>query len=317
MHFNETQATPTMSETLRIPGEFCPNRPASNLLSIAGDFLALTRPRILMLVILTAPAAMAMGRDGWPDPAVLIGVIIGTALIGGGCGALNAWIERERDAKMTRTMNRPLPTGRLSPRQALVFGLFTSAVGLGLLLVVGGGLCAAIGALTLLHYIFVYTLWLKPRSPQNIVIGGAAGATAPLIADAAVSGTIGLWSLVLFAIIFLWTPPHFWAIALYRKDEYAAAGFPMMPVVVGDRATRKKMWVYASILWPVTLIPWIGGALGPIYGLTALVTGGCFVASIARSRRIASVREDRRVFAISIAYLALLFAVMILDLLVS
>jgi protoheme IX farnesyltransferase len=306
-----------MSETLPAPSELCPTRRASKLLSLAGDFLALTRPRVLMLVLFTAPAAMAMGREGWPDPAVLVGVVAGTALIGGGCGALNAWIERERDAKMTRTMNRPLPTGRLSPRQALIFGLFTSGAGLGLLLVVGGGLSAAIGALTLLHYIFVYTLWLKPRSPLNIVIGGAAGAAAPLIADAAVSGTIGVWSLVLFGIIFLWTPPHFWAIALYRKQEYAAAGFPMLPVVVGDAATRKKMLVYACVLWPVTLIPWIGGALGPVYGLTALAAGGYFVASIARSRRIARPLEDRRVFVISIIYLALLFAVMLLELLVA
>ena len=138
-----------------------------------------------------------------------------------------------------------------------------------------------------------------------------------MIADAAVSGTIGLWSLVLFAIIFLWTPPHFWAIALYRKDEYAAAGFPMLPVVVGNAATRKKMLAYACALWPVTLIPWIGGALGPAYGLTALVAGGVFVASIVRSSRIARVEEDRRVFAISILYLALLFAVMMLELMVG
>jgi protoheme IX farnesyltransferase len=270
-----------------------------------------------MLVLFTAPAAMAMGQDGWPEPTILILVAAGTALIGGGCGALNAWIERERDAKMTRTMDRPLPTGRLSPRQALVFGLLTSGVGLGLLLAVGGALCAAIGALTLVHYIFVYTLWLKPRSPQNIVIGGAAGATAPLIADAAVNGAIGPWSLVLFAIIFLWTPPHFWAIALYRKDEYAAAGFPMMPAVVGNAATRNKMLAYACVLWPVTLIPWIGGALGPVYGLTAFVAGGYFVASIVRAKRIARSEEDRRVFAISIMYLSLLFSVMLLELLIA
>jgi protoheme IX farnesyltransferase len=306
-----------MSATLPASGELSAARRSSNLLSTLGDFVALTRPRVLMLVLFTAPAGMAMGRAGWPEPSVLIGVVVGAALIGGGCGALNAWIERERDARMTRTMSRPLPTGRLSPRQALIFGLLTSGAGLGLLLAVGGMLSAGIGALTLLHYIFVYTLWLKPRSPQNIVIGGAAGATAPLIADAAVSGTIGLWSLVLFAIVFLWTPPHFWAIALYRKDEYAAAGFPMMPVVVGNAATRKKMLAYACVLWLVTLIPWIGGAMGPVYGLTALAAGGFFVASIVRARRIARIEEDRRVFAISIMYLALLFAVMMLELLVG
>jgi len=315
-----------MSEALRAPGELCTGRGSSSLLSMAGDFLALTRPRILLLVVFTAPAGMAMGRDAWPDLPSLIAVALATALIGAGCSALNAWIERERDAKMTRTMNRPLPTGRLSPRQALIFGLLISGVGLGILLVVGGvvgggvgtgWLSAGIGAITLLHYIFVYTLWLKPRSPQSIVIGGAAGATAPLIADAAINGTIGLWSLVLFAIIFLWTPPHFWAIALYRKAEYAAAGFPMMPSVVGNAATRNKMLAYACVLWPVTLIPWLGGALGPVYGLTALAAGGYFVASIVRSRRIAEVAQDRRVFAISIVYLALLFAVMMLELLLG
>ncbi|MBW2292504.1 MAG: protoheme IX farnesyltransferase [Deltaproteobacteria bacterium] len=306
-----------MSETLLAPGALNFAGRTSKLLGMAGDFIALTRPRVLMLVLFTAPAGMVMGREGWPEPAVLIAVIVGAALIGGGCGALNAWIERERDAKMKRTMDRPLPTDRLSPRQALVFGLLTSAAGLGLLLTVGGRLSATIGALTLIHYIFVYTLWLKPRSPQNIVIGGAAGATAPLIADAAVNGAIGPWSLVLFAIIFLWTPPHFWAIALYRKDEYAAAGFPMMPVVVGDAATRKKMLAYACALWPITLLPWIGGALGPVYGLTAFVAGGYFVASIVRAKRIARSEEDRRVFAISIMYLSLLFSVMLLELLIA
>jgi protoheme IX farnesyltransferase len=293
-----------------------PEARSSKLLSTAADFVALTRPRVLTLVLFTAPAAMAMGRNDWPRPALLVAVTLGCALIGGGCGALNAWIERERDARMARTMDRPLPTGRLRPRQALIFGLLTSAAGLGILLAFGGLLPAAIGALTLLHYIFVYTLWLKPRSPQNIVIGGAAGATAPLIADAAASGTIGPWSLVLFAIIFLWTPPHFWAIALYRKDEYAAAGFPMMPIVVGNAATRGRMLAYAVGLWPVTLIPWIAGALGPVYGLTALAAGGYFVGSVARSRRIARAEEDRRVFAISVVYLTLLFAVMMLELLV-
>jgi len=303
-----------MSDSIPVSSDLCVTRPASTLLALAADHLALTRPRVLLLVLLTSPAAMAMGRNVWPEPSVMLAIVAGTALIGGGCGALNAWIERERDARMTRTMDRPLPAGRLRPRQALVFGLVISGVGLALLLGFGGGLSATIGLLTLLHYVFIYTLWLKPRSPQNIVIGGAAGATAPLIADAAVSGTIGIWSLVLFAIIFLWTPPHFWAIALYRKDEYAAAGFPMMPSVVGDAATRRKMLVYACILWPVMLVPWLGGALGPIYGLTALAAGGYFVRSVSRSRWIAQPAEDRRVFVVSILVLALLFAVMILEL---
>lgn len=287
------------------------------LIAVAREYIALTRPRVLTLVLFTAPAAMVMGHGGWPEVEILLGVILGAGLVGGGCGAINAWIERERDAKMARTRNRPLPTGRLTPPQALTFGLAISALGLLALLTAGGWLAAAIGSLTLLHYIFVYTIWLKPRSPQNIVIGGAAGAAAPLIADAAVDGQLGLWGGVLFAIIFLWTPPHFWAISLYRKHEYAAAGFPMMPLVVGNAATRRRMLAYAYVLLPVTLVPWLGGALSPLYALTALVTGGTFIASIHRSIREADVEEDRRVFAISIAYLSLLFAEMLLELVVA
>jgi protoheme IX farnesyltransferase len=183
------------------------------------------------------------------------------------------------------------------------------------LLGVGGWLAALVGALTLAHYIGVYTIWLKPRSPQNIVIGGAAGAAAPLIADAAANGSIGLWSVVLFAIVFLWTPPHFWAIALYRKREYAAAGFPMMPSVVGDEATRRQSLAYATVLIPVTLLPWLGGVVGGGYAVTAAVGGLCFVASILHSMRAQSRREDRRVFLVSIAYLAALFSAMLVSLL--
>jgi protoheme IX farnesyltransferase len=275
------------------------------------NYIALTRPRVLMLVLFTAPAAMAMGYDSWPGVEVLVGVVAGAALVGGGCGAINAWIERDRDAKMARTQDRPLPTGRLKPHQALSFGIGTSTLGVLILLVCGGWLAAAIGVVTVLHYVFVYTIWLKPRSPQNIVIGGAAGAASPLIADAAVDGRLGIWGIVLFAIIFLWTPPHFWAIALYRKKEYTAAGFPMMPQVVGDAGTRKRMLAYAVVLVPVTLIPYWGGVLGPVYALTALVAAAWFIASIVRAMAAASIEQDKKVFATSIIYLTVLFGEMI------
>jgi protoheme IX farnesyltransferase len=278
------------------------------------DYVALTRPRILSLVLFTAPVGMIMGHEGWPDPLVLLGVVVGAALIGGGCGALNAWIERERDAKMERTENRPLPTGRLAPHQAALFGFATTAAGLAALFATGGWLPAAIGLATVLHYIFVYTLWLKPRSAQNIVIGGAAGATSPIIADAAIDGSLGIWSLVLFAIVFLWTPPHFWAIALYRKREYEAAGFPMMPSVVGNAACRRKMLHYALVLIPVTLLPTLGGQLGLIYAAVALGGGGWFVLSIVKAMRMDDRDQDRRVFATSIIYLTLIFGAMLFEL---
>jgi protoheme IX farnesyltransferase len=278
------------------------------------DFIALTRPRVLTLVLFTAPPALAMGYEGWPNPITIIGVMLGAVLIGAGCGALNACLERDRDRQMTRTQNRPLPTGRLTVREALVFGLVISTLGLGFLYAAGGWLPASIGAATLVHYILIYTIWLKPRSPQNIVIGGAAGAATPLIADAAIDGSLGIWSFVLFAIVFIWTPPHFWAIALYRKREYEAAGFPMMPSVVGDAATRTRMLAYAILLIPISLIPWLGGELGPIYALTATVAGGLFIASIGRAIRLRSARQDRRVFRTSIIYLFVIFAEMLVEL---
>lgn len=278
------------------------------------DYVALTRPRVLSLVLFTAPPAMAMGSGEWPGVALMLGVLAGSALIGGGCGALNAWWERDRDAAMARTANRPLPTGRLTPRQALVFGLVVSALGVGVLYAAGGVLPAAIAVGTLAHYLFVYTLWLKPRSPQNIVIGGAAGAATPLIADAAVDGRLGIWGIVLFAIVFLWTPPHFWAIALYRKDEYEAAGFPMMPSVVGNDATRRRQLAYALLLIPVTLIPWLAGVLGVFYAVVAMIAGLAFCVSIEQAMRRRSDAADRRVFRVSIVYLAAIFAAMLVEL---
>jgi len=283
-------------------------------LARARDFVALTRPRILTLVLFTAPPAMVLGHDGWPSAAVILGIVFGAALIGAGCGALNASWERDRDRLMERTQNRPLPAGRLTRRDAVIFGVTISVLGEAVLFASGGWLPAAIGGLTLVHYLVIYTIWLKPRTAQNIVIGGAAGAASPLIADAAIDGRLGIWGLVLFLIVFIWTPPHFWAIALYRKREYAAAGFPMLPNTLGDRATRKRMLAYAIGLIPISLLPWVGGELSVVYALTAVVAGCGFVASIARSMRIQSSQEDRRVFRVSIFYLFAIFAEMLVEL---
>ena len=283
-------------------------------LALARDCIALTRPRVLTLVLLTAPAGLALGHDAWPTFMTLLCVLVGTALVGGGSGALNAWYERDRDALMLRTLDRPLPAGRLTPAQALGFGLSTSTLGLLVLFAVGGWLPVAIGALTLAHYIFVYTMWLKPRTPQAIVVGGVAGAIAPVIADAALNGAIGIWSLVLFAIVFIWQPPHFLAIALYRRHEYALAGFPILPNVVGEHTTRRHMLAYALLLIPVTLLPWFAGLLGSAYALTALLGGALFVSHIVRAIRLQSSAADRRVFATSIIYLTALFAILLTDL---
>jgi protoheme IX farnesyltransferase len=303
-----------MSESFSLPSLLSSRHGRARFVARLRDYISLTRPRVLTLVLFTAPPALFIGHSGWPTPALFAGILLGTALVGAGCGALNAWLEIDTDREMERTRNRPLPTGRLAPQQALTFGLGVSALGLFLIFVSGGWLAASIGVLTLAFYIFVYTLWLKPSTPQNIVIGGAAGAASPLIADAAVDGRLGVWGFVLFLIIFLWTPPHFWAIALYRKREYEAAGFPMMPSVVGDDATRRRMLAYALVLIPVTLLPWLGGALSPVYGSTALVAGSVFVATIVRSMRVRQARQDRRVFSVSIVYLSVLFAEMLIEL---
>jgi protoheme IX farnesyltransferase len=257
---------------------------------------------------------MAMGDGAWPDPVAFLHALAGTALVGAGCGALNAWYERERDAWMARTRDRPLPAGRLSPQRALAFGLAISGLGLWTLALAGGWLPTAIGLAALLHYLLVYTVWLKPRSPNAVVVGGVAGAIAPVIADAAVHQSVGLWGLVLFAIVFVWQPPHFWAIALYRKEEYAAAGFPMMPSVVGERGTRRRMLGWAIALIPVTLLPWLGGALGPVYACIALAGGAAFVAAIVSAIRVATRAADRRVFTVSLFYLAALLAAMLVEL---
>jgi protoheme IX farnesyltransferase len=286
-------------------------RSRARLASRASDYFALTRPRVLALVLFTAPPALVLGDGAWPDVGCVLGVLLGAGLVGAGCSAFNAWLERDADARMERTRERPLPAGRLSPAQAVRFAVVVSSLGLAALFAVGGWPPVLVAAATLAHYVGVYTLWLKPRSAENIVIGGAAGAAAPLIADAAAHGQVGVWGLVLFAIVFLWTPPHFWAIALFRRAEYAAAGFPMLPLVAGEEVTRRRMLVYSLLLVPVTLLPWLGGALGTAYAAVAATAGAVFVSSIVRARRERTPEADRRVFVVSILQLTLVFTAML------
>jgi len=283
--------------------------------STLRDCIALTRPRILVLVLLTAPPALALGGAGWPGAATTLGVMAGTVLLGAGCGAVNAWWERDRDTRMARTADRPLPAGRLLPEQALLFGIAALLGGLLALMATAGHVAAGIGFLAAAHYLVVYTAWLKPRHSFASLIGGATGAAPPLIADAAVDGAVGLWGITLFAIVFLWQPPHVWAIHLYRRREYANAGFPVLPALLGRAATRGWMLAYALALFPVTLLPWLAGELGPAYAATAVAGAVLFCGTIVRAMRRDDHDADRTVFLCSIPYLGLLMLVMFVELL--
>jgi protoheme IX farnesyltransferase len=278
-------------------------------------YVALTKPRILPMVIVTALPVLLLAAGGPPPAAAALGVLLGIVLVAAAANTLNMYVERDRDALMSRTKNRPLPAAELTPRAALVFGLALSVAGTALLALVGGALAAVLGVASILFYVFVYTIWLKPRSVYNAVIGGAAGAAAPLIADAAVNGHVGLPGLLLFAIVFFWQPPHVWAIALYRRDDYKAAGIPMMPAVVGAEATRRRMVFYTVGLVVVTLLPGVFGLLGPLYLAAAGALGAWFLWSGIRLVRERSDAAARSVFRTSLVYLALLYAAMLADLL--
>lgn len=277
----------------------------------------MTRPRVLGLVLFTGLPALAMASGGWPELGTAAWVLGATALAGGACSVLNAYLERDIDARMARTARRPLPVAALAPGHALGYGLALTVVSTALLYAVGGWLAAAVGLGTVLFYVVVYTGMLKRRTPQNIVIGGAAGSTAPMIAEAALTGDITFASLILFLIIFLWTPPHFWAIAIFRKREYGAAGLPMMPNVVGDQHTRWQSLLYTLALVPVTLAPVLTHHLGWVYGLAALVLGLWFTAWNVRVLLVQRPDVDYRMFKASVVYLFLLFSAMLFDLSVT
>lgn len=273
----------------------------------------MARPKVLLLVLFTGLPMLGMAKDGWPPVWLAAVVLLATAMAGAASSALNAWWERDLDARMARTRSRPLPAAVMAPGQALGFGAGMTLASTALLGLVGGWLPAAVGLGTIAFYVLVYTVWLKPRTPQNIVIGGAAGATTPMIVEAAIDGRLSWASVLLFLIVFLWTPPHFWAIAIVRKHEYAAAGFPMMPLVVGDRATRRQSLVYTVLLVLATLAPVPLGLLSPAYGLTALAAGLWFGAAVWRSVQADDPRVDWRVFKVSIAYLFVVFGAMLVD----
>jgi protoheme IX farnesyltransferase len=286
-------------------------------MSKAAAYLALTKPRLLPLVLLSGLPALVLAAGHWPSPLVIAGVLIGTSLAAGAANALNCYCEREADALMERTRLRPLPAGQLSPQAALGFGLTLSAIGSALLWLVTGLTAALVALAAILSYVFVYTWWLKPRTPLAVIAGGLSGSAAPLIADAAVDGRLGAAGWILFAILFLWQPPHFYAIGLYRRSEYAKAGFPMLHDRIGEDATRRRIVLWILALVPVTLAPVALSMFGAIYATAA--SGMCllFVGQALKLWRRRDAHEARRLFLVSLLFLMGVFAAMLVDLIWS
>ena len=285
----------------------------SSLGQVIRDYIALTKPRIISLLLLTTVATMFVADPSGPSLSVIAWTMLGGYLAAGGAGAINHYLDRERDARMARTRSRPLVSGRIEPWHGLVFGIALGALATIQLAVTVNVLAAALALGGLLGYVLVYTVWLKPLTPQNIVIGGAAGAMPPLVGWAAATGGLALEALYPFAIIFLWTPPHFWALSLLIKDDYARTGVPMLPVVRGEPATRRQIVVYAVILVAFTLIPGFTGFFGVAYLVAAAALGLGFVGLAVRLLREPSRRAALRLYLSSLAYLALLFCAMALD----
>jgi len=281
-----------------------------------NDFIQLMKPRVMALVVFTALAAM-LAAPGSIHPVLGVIAIISIAIGAGASGALNMWYDADIDAHMARTAARPLPRGRVTADEALSFGGVLSVASVLTLGVLVNWVAGALLALTIAFYIFVYTMWLKRRTPQNIVIGGAAGAFPPMIGWAAVTGDVSLQSLLLFAIIFIWTPPHFWALALYRCRDYERVGVPMLPVVAGPQETRRQILMYSIVLVPLAVMPYFVGLGGQAYLVLSVLLGGVFLALAVRVYRTTQGREAdaaaRRLFLFSILYLYGLFAMLFVE----
>jgi len=277
-----------------------------------GDYVALLKPRVMSLVVFSGFAGFFVA-PGELHPLLSVVAILCIAVGAGAAGAINMWYDRDIDAVMQRTSGRPIPTGKVQPEEALAFGVTLSLFSVMLMGVAVNWAAAVLLALANAFYVFVYTMWLKRRTPQNIVIGGAAGAFPPMIGWAAVTGTVSPESIVLFLIIFMWTPPHFWALALYRNGDYAKAGVPMLPVVAGKDATRRQALLYTLLLAPLAVMPYLMGAAGLFYGIVAAVMSVCFVLLAVRVMREKSDRAAKQMFGFSILYLFVIFASLILD----
>jgi protoheme IX farnesyltransferase len=278
------------------------------------NYIDLTKPRLLPLVLFTGLPVMGMTASGPPSIALACGILFGISLAAASANTLNAYLEIDIDAAMQRTKDRPLPAGRIAPRNALTFGVALAVISTLFLHVIGGPAAAGLGFASILFYVFVYTLWLKPRSYWNVVVGGAAGAVSPLIAEAALTGSVGPAGLILFSIVFFWQPPHVWAIALYRRDDYEAAGIPMLPSVVGETVTRRWMLVSTAFLVPVTLAPVALGLVGPLYAVAACLANAWFLWAAIQVVRLKTHDAARKMFRVSLGYLFSIFGAMLIDL---
>ncbi|MEA2209970.1 MAG: heme o synthase [Solirubrobacteraceae bacterium] len=284
---------------------------ASRARQLLGDYVELTKPKVQSLLLLTTIATMYVAGD--PSPLLVFYTCLGGYLSAGGAGAVNHWFDRDIDAQMTRTASRPIPAGRVSPRSALTFGCVLAALSLLELSLAVNPLAAALSFSGFLGYVLVYTVWLKRRTPQNIVIGGAAGAVPPLVGWAAVTGSVSGTAVILFFIVFFWTPPHFWALSLLMKAEYEKVGVPMLPVARGEAETRRQILLYSVLLYAVTQLPFCAGGFGAIYLVASLALGLGFIVGAVRLYRRADRASALRLYLYSLAYLALLFCAMVAD----
>ena len=277
-----------------------------------ADYVEILKPRVMSLVVFTGLVGLVLA-PGHLHPVLAMVAVLCITIGAGAAGAINMWYERDIDRLMRRTAGRPLPTGRMAPGEALGFGTVLGVGAVMLMALAVNYVAAALLALTIGIYVFVYTIWLKRRTPQNIVIGGAAGAFPPMIGWAAVTGDVGWGAIALFAIIFFWTPPHFWALSLYRAGDYATAGVPMLPVVAGPVETKRQMLLYTLVLWPVALAPWLLGITGALYAAGALLLSAAFTGSAILVCRDTTDRSARRMFAFSLLYLLLIFSLLLVD----
>ncbi len=284
---------------------------ASGARQVVSDYVELTKPKVQTLLLLTTVTTMEVA--GSPSVSKIALTCAGGYLSAGGAGAVNHFYDRDIDAQMTRTASRPIPAGRVTPRAALIYGLVLAALSFALLSLTVNVLAASLALGGFVGYVGVYTMWLKRRTPQNIVIGGAAGAIPPLVGWAATRGSLSWTAVYLFAIVFYWTPPHFWALSLLMKDEYAKVGIPMMPVVRGERETRRQILLYTLLLYAISQLPFCAGTFGGIYLAASMALGGCFIVGAWLLYRRADRRTALRLYLFSLLYLALLFGAMVAD----
>ena len=312
-----------MSDTAFTETEFADNATAHahGGMGTAGDFFELLKPRVMSLVVFTALVGMAVA-PGHINPVIGFTALLCIAVGAGASGALNMWYDADIDARMARTKSRPIPSGRVTPHEAAVFGTVMAAGAVFVMGALVNWAAAALLAFTIFFYVIIYTMWLKRSTPQNIVIGGAAGAFPPMIAWAAVTGDVSLESISLFLIIFMWTPPHFWALSLYRAGDYEEVGVPMLPVVAGERETRRQIMIYSLLLVPVTLAPVALGFAGLLYAGATSALGLVFLWFAARLARTAPAadgdktaqnRAAMRLFGFSILYLFLVFSLLLIE----